>query len=103
MESVLNKIIEIDRMADSKINDAQDDSKRFIRDTELKCASLKKDILSAADKRIREVENINKTDFDSKIAVLEEKYSDEKKDMDSFFESRHDEIEKKIFAEIVGE
>lgn len=103
MESVVNKIIEIDRMADRRISDAKKNSKKILSDTETKCSDLRNDISYAADRRIREIERINKTDFDMKIARLEEKYAVEKKDMDRFFEFSHSEIENKIFAEIVGE
>ena len=103
MESVVDKIIEIDRMADRKISEAKKNSGDIIRQAEEKCHTLKKDISFAADKRIGEVEKINRSDFDGKVAGLEEKYAAEKKDMDSFFETRHNEIEKTIFEEIVGE
>lgn len=103
MECVVNKIIEIDRMANEKISDAQKNSSMLLKETEEKCRTLKNDICFAADKRIKEIENINKSDFDSKIAVLEKKYAAEKDDMNSFFEAKHTEIENMIFTEIVGE
>ncbi|MCM1227041.1 MAG: hypothetical protein NC320_06385 [Clostridium sp.] len=103
MENLVNKIIEIDRMADSRIVEAQKSSRKILSDTETKCVSLKRDISYAADKRITEIEKINKTDFDMKIAKLEKKYADEKMNMDRFFDFSHLDIENKIFAEIVGE
>lgn len=103
MESVVNKIIEIDRMADSRINDARKRSDEILSETEEKCRKLRNDICTAADKRIAEIEEINRSDFDFKVSELEKKYSTEKLEMDSFFDSRHTEIENSIFAEIVGE
>ena len=76
MESLVNKIIEIDRMADGRINDAKKQSE---------------DILKSAE------------DYESKISVLNKKINLEKERMDSFFENHHTEIEKSIFSEIVGE
>lgn len=103
MESVVNKIIEIDRMADSRINDARKRSEEILSETDEKCRKLRNDICIAADKQVAEIENVNKSDFDLKVAGLEKKYAMEKQEMDSFFDSRHTEIENSIFAEIVGE
>lgn len=103
MENLVNKIIEIDRMANSRIVEAQKSSRKILSDAETRCVSLERDISYAADKRITEIEKINKADFDMKIAKLEKKYADEKKNMDRFFDFSHLDIENKIFAEIVGE
>lgn len=103
MENLVNKIIEIDRMADGRIVEAKKSSVKILSDAETKCESLKKDISCAADKRITEIEKINKTYFDMQIAKLEKKYADEKMNMDRFFDFSHLDIENKIFAEIVGE
>lgn len=103
MESVVNKIIEIDRMADIKISDAKKQSDEILSNAEMECVKLASDISSAAEKRIFEIEKINRFDYDSRVALLEEKYGFEKSSMDNVFEKTHVEIENAIFSEIVGE
>ena len=103
MESLVNKIIEIDRMEDGRINDAKKQSEDILKSAEEKCKKIREDITAAAEKRIAEIESINKSDYESKISVLNKKINLEKERMDSFFENHHTEIEKSIFSEIVGE
>lgn len=103
MESLVNRIIEIDRMADGRINDAKKQSEDILKSAEEKCKKIREDITAAAEKRIAEIESINKSDYESKISVLNKKINLEKERMDSFFEKHHTEIEKSIFSEIVGE
>ena len=98
MESLVNKIIEIDRMADGRINDAKKQSEDILKSAEEKCKKIREDITAAAEKRIAEIESINKSDYESKISVLNKKINLEKERMDSFFENQ-----KSIFSEIVGE
>lgn len=103
MESVINKIIEIDCMADSRLNDAQKQHNEILSKADAKSRSLISSINSAAEKRISEIEKINKSDYDSKVAMLEEKYKLEKNSMSNVFEQNHIKIEDMIFSEIVGE
>lgn len=100
---IVNRIIEIDRLAESRISDAKKRSEEIIIGAQKDSETLKSDISAAAQKRMKEIEIINKNDFDSQVAELERKHDLEKKQMDSFFESNHEKIEDSIFAEIVGE
>ncbi len=103
MESIVDKIIEIDRMADSRINDARKKSDEILNAAEEKCRRLKNDIASGADKRIAEVEEINRLEYEKESEKLHKEYETRKNEMDSFFEANHADIEKNIFSEIVGE
>ena len=73
MERLVNRIIEIDRMADGRINDAKKQSEDILKSAEEKCKKNREDITAAAEKRIAEIESINKTDNESKISVLNKK------------------------------
>ena len=55
MESLVNKIIEIDRMADGRINDAKKQSEDILKSAEEKCKKIREDITAAAEKRIAEI------------------------------------------------
>ncbi len=103
MKSVINEIIEIDRMADKRLIDAQNKSDEILSNADVKSMKLINDINSAAEKRIMEIEKINKSYYDSKVTALEEQYRIEKNSMNNIFEKSHAKIEDMIFSEIVGE
>ncbi len=100
---IVNRIIEIDRLAESRISDAKKRSEEIVMSAQKDSETLKNEISDAAQKRISEIETINKNDFDFQISELEKKHELEKQQMDSFYENNHVKIEDSIFAEIVGE
>lgn len=103
MESVISKIIEIDKNASERINSASEKQKQILEDSENQCRKIREEIAGSADKRIAEVEGINKSEFEAETAELEKKISDAINEMNTFYEQNHERIEKEIFAEIVGE
>jgi len=103
MESVVNKIIEIDKKANDRIAEAAESKKTILQQAEQQSNELKEKLGRDADKRIAEIENINKAEFDVQTAELEKQFNEETSKMDAFFESNHLKIEEEIFAEIVGE
>lgn len=103
MESVINKIIEIDRLAEEQLSLAEVRKKEIFADTQRECKNLENTIRHDAEVRISEIENINKREFDFISETLSKKYSDEMNRMNSFFEHHHENIENRIFSEIVGE
>lgn len=103
MESVINRIIDIDRCASERISDAKKRETEILEGTAGECAKITKELSAAADQRIAEVEKINKAHFELLSAELEKAYEQEIEEMDGCFESSHISIENAIFAEIVGE
>lgn len=103
MESVINKIIEIDKLAEERLTKAEIRQKNIYNEAQEECRRLEVKIRRDADKRINEIENINKSEFDAFYEKISKKYSEEILNMDSFFSDNHEEIENQIFAEIVGE
>ena len=103
MESVIKKIIEIDNLAEDKLDRAQKAKADEIEQSLEECRRLEKKLGQDAAARISEVEKINKEDFENHSRRLEEKYAAEIKNMDAFYEAEHESIENEIFAEIVGE
>lgn len=103
MESIVNEIIKIDEMADTKIKDARSQSNEILTNAEKECQKIRNGINSAASKKISQIEQANKSEYESKLSSLKKANDLNKQSMDNFFVSRHDEIENKIFAEIVGE
>lgn len=103
MESVINRIIEIDRNATERINSANEKKKQIIEDIKNQCMELKLKIENDAENRISQIEALNKSEYEMESAELEKKFNDEINEMNTFYEQNHKIIEREIFAEIVGE
>lgn len=103
MESVINKIIEIDKRAEERLSSAEIRQKNIYSEAHSECRKLEEKIRNDADRRISEIEKINKNDYEELSEKLLKNYSDEILNMDSFFNENHENIENQIFAEIVGE
>ena len=84
MDSIVNRIIEIDRNADEKIKAASEKEKQIIGEAENECLALKKEL-------------------ESESAKLEKRHNEELKFLDDYYNKNHQRIESEIFAEIVGE
>lgn len=103
MESVINRIIEIDRNATERINSANEKKKQIIEDIKNQCRELQLKIESDAENRISQIEDLNKSEYEMESAELEKKFNDEINEMNTFYDQNHKIIEREIFAEIVGE
>ena len=103
MESVINRIIEIDKNATERINSASEKRNQIIEDTKKQCMEIRTKIERDADMRISQIEDFNKSEFEKEVSELEKKFNDEINEMNSFYDYNHETIEKEILAEIVGE
>ena len=101
MESVINRIIEIDKNATERINSASEKRNQIIEDTKKQCMEIRTKIERDADMRISQIEDFNKSEFEKEVSELEKKFNDEINEMNAFY--NHETIEKEILAEIVGE
>ncbi|MGN1481066.1 hypothetical protein [Porcipelethomonas sp.] len=103
MESVVNRIIEIDRSADERMSAAAEKEKQILKEADEESSKIKKKLLCDAQDRISQVKAFNKSEFEKDTAELEEKYQEEIAALDAFYKNNHEKIEQEIFAEIVGE
>lgn len=103
MESVINRIIEIDKNATERINSASEKRNQIIEDTKKQCMEIRTKIERDADMRISQIEDFNKSEFEKEVSELEKKFNDEINEMYAFYDYNHETIEKEILAEIVGE
>ena len=103
MESVINRIIEIDKNATERINSASEKRNQIIEDTKKQCMEIRTKIERDADMRISQIEDFNKSEFEKEVSELEKKFNDEINEMNDFYDYNHETIEKEILAEIVGE
>ncbi|MGN0621013.1 MAG: hypothetical protein ACI4I9_04015 [Porcipelethomonas sp.] len=103
MENIVNRIVDIDRQADEKIAQARKKCDEMLEGISSECEKIKRELSDAADRRIAEVEKINRSELEASASELEREYSQELMEMDNFFEKNHFVIENAIFAETVGE
>ncbi len=103
MESVINRIIEIDKNATERINSASEKRNQIIEDTKKQCMEIRTKIERDADMRISQIEDFNKSEFEKEVSELEKKFNDEINEMNAFYDYNHETIEKERLAEIVGE
>ena len=59
MESVINRIIEIDKNATERINSASEKRNQIIEDTKKQCMEIRTKIERDADMRISQIEDFN--------------------------------------------
>ena len=75
MESVINRIIEIDKNATERINSASEKRNQIIEDTKKQCMEIRTKIERDADMRISQIEDFNKSEFEKEVSELEKKNS----------------------------
>lgn len=71
MESVINRIIEIDKNATERINSASEKRNQIIEDTKKQCMEIRTKIERDADMRISQIEDFNKSEFEKEVSELE--------------------------------
>lgn len=103
MENIINKIIEIDRLAEERLHQAETKQNEISLQAQNECKKLEEKLRHDADARISEIEKINKREFEILSEDIAKKYDEKLKNMDLFYEKNHIDIENKIFGEIVGE
>ena len=75
MESVINRIIEIDKNATERINSASEKRNQIIEDTKKQCMEIRTKIERDADMRISQIEDFNKSEFEKEVSELEKKFN----------------------------
>lgn len=70
MESVINRIIEIDKNATERINSASEKRNQIIEDTKKQCMEIRTKIERDADMRISQIEDFNKSEFEKEFQSL---------------------------------
>ncbi|MDO5560247.1 MAG: hypothetical protein Q4F95_11680 [Oscillospiraceae bacterium] len=103
MENIVDKIIQIDRNADERLVEAQEQQKQILDDSETEIVKLKQKLSQEADKRINEVSDFHKKETSETVEKLNKKCEEELRMLDRAYELRHEEIEKSIFRSIAGE
>ena len=92
MESVINRIIEIDKNATERINSASEKRNQIIEDTKKQCMEIRTKIERDADMRISQIEDFNKSEFEKEVSELEKKFNYEINEMNAFYDYNHEKI-----------
>ncbi|MDD6825587.1 MAG: hypothetical protein PUE12_05665 [Oscillospiraceae bacterium] len=103
MENIINKIIDIDRMAEKRLSDAETESQNLIAKSEREAADLKENLRSAAEKRISEVRDFHKNETEAELNRIRSECDAKIKELDEAYENKHFSIEESIYRTIVGE
>lgn len=103
MENLVNKIIEIDSMADQRLCDAESASEKLKENTEREAASLKEDLRKKAENRMSEIRKFHKDETQEILTRINHECNAKINQLDDAFEKQHLSIEDSIFRAIVGE
>ena len=103
MENVINRIIEIDRQAENKLNEAEKIKADMLEKAKEDVSKLQQQLKGDASSRIEKVEQFHKNDCETAVAELKERCKKDIEAMDKAFTETHIEIENALFKEIAGE
>lgn len=103
MENVINRIIEIDRQAEKKLNEAEKIKADMLEKAKEDVSKLQQQLKGDASSRIEKVEQFHKNDCETAVAELKERCKKDIEVMDKAFTETHIEIENALFKEIAGE
>jgi len=102
MENIVNKIISIDKEADERLINADNESKKILNASEKEAQDLKDDIDSKAQERIQEIIRFHQLETDKELKKIEDDCMSKIKQLDEVYENIHLSIEDGIFHTIVG-
>lgn len=102
MENLVNKIIEIDSMADQRLTDAESASEKLIEKSEREAADLRESLRVRAEKRMSRIRDFHRIETEDALKKISEDCSEKIKMLDEAYDSTHSSIEESIFRTIVG-
>ncbi len=102
MENIVDEIIKIDKMAEEKINSADDERKKILEETATEARDMKEKLGMSAEKRIKDVLEFHQKETDKAVSTIVSNCEQKLKELDEAYSSKHEEIETSIFNSIVG-
>ena len=103
MENVINRILEIDKEARDRLDEAEKQKKQIFVEAKLEEAKIKEDHIKRADARILEVDATEKKFADEEMEKLEKVKLEQISKLDAIYEQNHISWEQDIFQRIVGD
>ena len=102
METIVNRIIEIDRQADEKLAAADTEQRQLLADAKAKAARRRDEILADADRQIAERKAQETAALEQKRAALLQQQEDAVRRLDQTFAAQRDQLEEDLFHAILG-
>lgn len=103
MENVVKTIINIDKQATDKLNEAVKNKDAVLEQAKSDAKKIADDANAAAMNKINRIEKEHSDALQSNMNEIQNKCAAEMKVLDDFYESKHIEIENEIFSRIVGD
>ena len=101
-ESVINKIMNIDREADRKLNEAYARQKEAAEEVEEQKHMMRRQLESQAKKHLEKFESQRKFEFEESVKELKLRTEQSKTKLERLFNENHAGWEEEIFGGIVG-
>ena len=102
MDELIKKIIEIENKAQSVIKEARDDQDKLDENIAKTIDEIKSDVLSKAEKKCKEIQLIEDSDADNKIAEILKEKEASMAQLNSIYEQKCDEWVNDITAGIIN-
>ena len=101
MESIINKILEIDENARKKLENAYTTKSQILYEAEQEEDNIKKDVLNRVSGRVAKVEEFEKTTADEKIEKIKNQSYQTIEYINKKFEENHQQWEEDIFKKVI--
>lgn len=101
MSNIINQIIEIDAIAQKRLEDAQKISLTMKEEIEAKAEEIKSTIMQKCENRIQNVLAIEKQCADEKIALIKAENEKLIQKLEETYSNSHKQIENDIFQKII--
>ncbi len=102
MDNIINKILEIDRQSDEKIEAARKQSEDIKKQADSEGEKIRLDCIERADKRIEKVEENEKKHAEETISGLNAEKQSKIDALDKLFNESHDNWKNEIVKSIIG-
>ncbi len=102
MENIVDEIIKIDKKADDRLVQADNQRKEILDNSEKEASDIRATLSANAEKRISQVLNFHKSETDAAIQKISEDCNEKIMQLDKAFEENHKSIEDSILQSIVG-
>lgn len=102
MENIVDEIIKIDKKADDRLVEADNQRREILDNSEKEASEIRNTLSANAEKRISQVLDFHKNETDAAIKRISDDCNEKIMQLDKSFQANHKAIEDSIFQSIVG-
>lgn len=103
MENVINQILQIDKNACERLEQAKQEKSKILSEAKLEEIRIREADIKRADDRVEKIDEYEKSIADEKIAYIEAEKLKQMAALQGIYDENHLQWEREIFARIVGE